>query len=167
MWFLINILKRWSFIRKTLISLFSDSSWPLILLSTIGKAGVTLAYAVVYPFTAELFPTMLRNTALSFASACSRLGSLIAPQLAMMVGEMLLTHDDVSNGNIYRVTGHLCGEFTGPGEFPAQRPVTRTFDVFFDLRLNKRLSKQSWGWWFETLSRPLWRHCNEWRQNEH
>ena len=34
------------------------------------------------------------------------------------------------------------------GEFPTQRPVTRSFDVFFDLRLNKRLSKQSWGWWF-------------------
>ena len=46
------------------------------------------------------------------------------------------------------------------GEFPAQRPVTRSFDVFYDLRLNKRLSRQSWGWWAETLSRPLWRHCN-------
>ena len=44
-----------------------------------------------------------------------------------------------SNGNIFRVTGPLCGEFTGPGDFPAQRPVTRSFDVFFDLRLNKRL----------------------------
>ena len=44
-----------------------------------------------------------------------------------------------SNGNIFRVTGHLCGEFTGPGEFPTQSPVTRSFDVFFDLRLNKRL----------------------------
>ena len=32
-----------------------------------------------------------------------------------------------------------------PGEFPAQRPGTRSFDVFFDLRPNKRLSKQSWG----------------------
>ena len=42
-----------------------------------------------------------------------------------------------------------------PGEFPAQRPVTWSFHVFFDLRLNKRLSKQSQGWWFETLSRPL------------
>ena len=30
------------------------------------------------------------------------------------------------------------------GEFPAQRPVTRSFDIFFDLRLNKRLSKQPW-----------------------
>ena len=47
-----------------------------------------------------------------------------------------------------------------PGEFPAQRPVTRSFDVFLDLRLNKRFSKQSWGWWFETLSRPLSRHSN-------
>ena len=46
-------------------------------------------------------------------------------------------------------------------EFPAQRPVTRSFDVFFDLRLNKRLSKQWWGWWFVTLSRPLLRHRNE------
>ena len=66
-----------------------------------------------------------------------------------------------SNGNIFHVTGHLCGEFTGPGEFPAQRPVTRSFGVSFDLRLNKRLRKQSWGWWFETLSRPLWRHRND------
>ena len=48
-----------------------------------------------------------------------------------------------------------------PGEFPAQRPVTRNFDVFFDLRVKKRLSKQSWGRWFETLSRPLWCHCND------
>ena len=63
-----------------------------------------------------------------------------------------------SNGNIFRVTGPLCGEFTG--EFTSQRPVTRRFDVFVDLCLNKRLSKQSWGWWFQTPSRSLWRHCN-------
>ena len=47
-----------------------------------------------------------------------------------------------------------------PGEFPEQRPVTRSFDVFFDLRLNGRLSKQSWGWRFETPPRPLRRHSN-------
>ena len=34
-----------------------------------------------------------------------------------------------SNGNVFRVTGPLCGEFTDPGEFPAQRPVTRSIDV--------------------------------------
>ena len=47
-----------------------------------------------------------------------------------------------------------------PGEFPTQRQVTRSFDVFFDLYPNKRLSKQWWGWWFEMTSCPLWRHCN-------
>ena len=46
------------------------------------------------------------------------------------------------------------------GGLPSQRPVTRSFDVFFNLRLNKRLSKQSSHWWFETPSRSLWRHCN-------
>ena len=67
-----------------------------------------------------------------------------------------------SNGTIFRVTGpFVTGEFpsqrpvtrsfgvfrvTGPfvtGEFPSQRPVTRSFGVFFDLRLNKQFSKQS------------------------
>ena len=52
------------------------------------------------------------------------------------------------------------GNSTVPGEFPTQRPVTRSFDVFLNLRLNKRLSKQSRGCWLETLSRPLWRHRN-------
>ena len=59
--------------------------------------------------------------------------------------------------NIFRVTDHLFGEF------PAQRPVTRSFDVFYDLRPNKQLNKQPWGWWFETPSRPLWRHSNGYR----
>ena len=54
-----------------------------------------------------------------------------------------------------------------PGEFPSQRPVTRSFDVFFDLRLNERLSKQSRGCWFETISRPLWRHRNERNRSRH
>ena len=47
------------------------------------------------------------------------------------------------------------------GEFPAQRPVTLSFDVFFDPRLNTWLSKQLWGWWFDTPSCPLWCHSNE------
>ena len=53
------------------------------------------------------------------------------------------------------------GNSPATGGFPAHRPVTRSFDVFFDLRLNKLLSKQSWGWWFETLLNPFRRHCND------
>ena len=75
------------------------------------------------------------------------------------VNEFMMTS---SNGNVFRVTGPFCaGNSPVPGEFPAQRPVTRSFDVFFDLRPDKRLSKHWWGWWFETPSRPLWRHCND------
>ena len=66
-----------------------------------------------------------------------------------------------SNGNISALLALCAGNSPVSGEFPTQRPVTRSFDVFFDLRPNKRLSKQSWGWWFETLSSPLWRHRNE------
>ena len=52
------------------------------------------------------------------------------------------------------------GNLLVTGEFPAQRPMMRSFAVFFDLHLNKWLSKQWRGWWFETLSHPLWRHCD-------
>ena len=62
-----------------------------------------------------------------------------------------------SNGNIFRVTGPL---LLLTGEFPSQRPVTRSFDVFLDLHLNKRLSKQSRRGWLKTPSRSLWRHFN-------
>ena len=59
-----------------------------------------------------------------------------------------------SNGNIFRVIGPLWEEFTG--EFPAQSPVKRKFDVFFDLRLGKNSRRR----WFDTASRSLWRKCN-------
>ena len=55
----------------------------------------------------------------------------------------------------------LCvGNSPVTNEFPWQRPVMQSFGVFFDLHLNKLLSKQSWGWWFETPLCPLWRHCD-------
>ena len=65
-----------------------------------------------------------------------------------------------SNGNIFRVTGHLCGEFTGPRWIPCTKASDAELWCFFDLRPKKLLSKQSWGWWFETPSHPLWRHRN-------
>ena len=52
------------------------------------------------------------------------------------------------------------------GEFPSQRPMTRSFGIFFDLRQNKRLSKWWWCWWFETPSRPVWRHYNDYSANQ-
>ena len=72
---------------------------------------------------------------------------------------LLIPHDDVINWKHFpRYWPFVRG--IHPGEFPAQRPVTRNLDVFFDLRPNKLLGKQSWGWWFERKSGPLWRHRN-------
>ena len=64
------------------------------------------------------------------------------------------------NGNISMLLALWPGNSPVTGEFPTQRPVTRSFDVFFDLLLEKRLSKQSRRWWFETPWRLVWRHCN-------
>ena len=74
--------------------------------------------------------------------------------------QLCLTHDDVIKWKLFHFTGLCAGNSPVTGQFPAQRPVTRGFDVFCDLRLNKRLSKQSWGWWCEITTRSLWRHCN-------
>ena len=75
-------------------------------------------------------------------------------------GVILLAMMTSSNVNISRVTVFLWGNTSVTGGFSSQRPVTRSFDVFFHAHLNKRLSKASRGWWFETLRRSLWRHCN-------
>ena len=65
-----------------------------------------------------------------------------------------------SNGNNFRVTCHLCGEFNGHRWIPNTKANDAELWCFCHLHPNKRLSKQWWGWWFETLSHPLWRHCN-------
>ena len=62
-----------------------------------------------------------------------------------------------SNGSLFPFYWPITAPVTG--EFPTQRPMTRSLAVFFDLRLNNRLSKQSRRRWLETPSRPLWCNC--------
>ena len=96
-------------------------------------------------------------------------GAMAASQKTVKApGGRLLTLMITSwNENIFHVTGLCEGNPVVTGGFSSQRPVTRSFDVFFDLRLNKRLSKQSWHWWFETPSHSLWRHCNVKQQQQY
>ena len=110
------------------------NEWPLVLLATRASINIfnTLTPGTCVINVADLLEgALLINSGFLFTSwgiySC-------------IFHTFMMTS---SNGNIFRVTGHLCGKFTGPGEFPAQRTVTRSFDVCFDLRLNKRLSKQS------------------------
>ena len=86
---------------------------------------------------------------------------VMMPTLPSLAAPGIVVHDNLrchqrrmmtsSNGNIFRVTGPLCREFTGPGEFPTQRPVTRDIDVFFDLRLIN-------GWVYNREAGDLRRH---------
>ena len=65
--------------------------------------------------------------------------------------KVMLLHDDVIKRKHFpRYWSFVRGIHRSP----------QSFDVFFDLCLNKRLSKQLWGWWFETPSGSLWRHYN-------
>ncbi|XP_038158165.1 solute carrier family 22 member 4-like isoform X3 [Cyprinodon tularosa] len=50
-----------------------------VLLEMIGKFGITSAFCVVYAFTAELFPTVIRNTAMGCCSTAARIGTIISP----------------------------------------------------------------------------------------
>ena len=77
-----------------------------------------------------------------------------------------------SNGTVFRVTGPLCGEFPGQRWIPRTKASDAELWCFLWSALNKRVSKQSSGWWFETLSHPLWRHRNasallHWHRGNH
>ena len=69
-------------------------------------------------------------------------------------------HDDVIKMETFSaLLAILAGNSPVTGELPAKANDTERW-CFFYLRLNKRLSKQSRDWWFETPSHPLWRPCN-------
>ena len=98
-------------------------------------------------FRIEIRPLLYTNMNLNLLSAKYR---------PLCIGlNISMSYDDVTKEKKTSALLALCAV---TGEFRSQREVTRSFDVFFDLRLNKRLSKQSWGWWFETPSHPLLRH---------
>ena len=80
-----------------------------------------------------------------------------------------------SNGNIFRIYAENYWPFVrGIHRWIHRSPVNSPHKdqwrgaLMFRLicALNKRLSKQSWGWWFETPSRLSWRRCNApWHTN--
>ena len=70
------------------------------------------------------------------------------------------THDDVIKWNHFpRYWPFVRGIHRSPVNSPHKGQWHGA--LMFSLICNKRLSKQWWGWWFETLSWPLWRHRND------
>ena len=62
------------------------------------------------------------------------------------------------NGNIFRVTGPLCGEFTGHRWIPLTKATDAEHWCFLWSAPQQTLNNELRRWWFETQSRPLWRH---------
>ena len=92
---------------------------------------------------------------------CRKISSFVSPHRYDNYISQLVTWWRHQMETFSSLLAICAGNSPVPGEFPAQRPVTRSIDVFFDLPPNKRLSKQWWGWWFETLSCLLWHHRND------
>jgi len=55
-----------------------------ITLVIIGKLGATAGFAVVFVYTAEMYPTEIRSTAVGTSSLCGRIGGILAPQIASL-----------------------------------------------------------------------------------
>ncbi|XP_066134498.1 organic cation/carnitine transporter 2 isoform X3 [Saccopteryx bilineata] len=57
----------------------SDLYYLSTVLVMVGKFGVTAAFSMVYVYTAELYPTVVRNMGVGVSSTASRLGSILSP----------------------------------------------------------------------------------------
>ena len=86
----------------------------------------------------------------------------VTAMIFLCVMHMRNTHPVMtsSNGIVFRITGPLCGEFTGHRWIPLTKASDAALWCFLWSAPENWLSKQSWGWWFETPSHPLWRHCD-------
>ncbi|XP_060567474.1 organic cation transporter protein-like isoform X4 [Ruditapes philippinarum] len=64
--------------------LYADESlyWVTVVLSNVGKFGVSAAFAVIYVWSAELFPTNIRNSGMGSSSMFARVGSMVSPYIA-------------------------------------------------------------------------------------
>ena len=138
--------------------------WPLTHSVSSKEATIILLWLATTKYSQQIYHSLLAsgNYGVYFVHStydpCSSFA--IAVQYAKLCYNWPC-HDDVIKWKHFpRNWPFFAGNSPGPGEFPAQRAVMPSFDVFCDLCLNKWLSKQSWGWWFEMLSRPLWHHCN-------
>jgi OCT family organic cation transporter-like MFS transporter 4/5 len=70
---------------RVIICFFTGLHAVTVTLAMIGKLGAAAAFAVIYIFSAELYPTVVRNAGMGASSCCARVGGILAPYVADMV----------------------------------------------------------------------------------
>ena len=121
--------------------------------------GDQVSYYDIYRNTHTLF------TLLSFLLIISSYIRAIYSQDPTLVipgpAGVLALHDDVIKWKHFpRYWPLVRGIHRSPVNSPHKGQWRGALMFSLTCALNKRLSKQSWGWWFETPTRSLWRHCN-------
>ena len=98
-WFLISWQHKgqsiWRHVMKSLLTSIFFSQWSMNLnmitgisatvLTLLGKFCITFAFAAIYIYTCEWFPTTIRNLGLGLCSLCGRIGSALAPIIISLV----------------------------------------------------------------------------------
>ena len=85
-----NWLKNYSFV--------SALQWITVALAMVGKLGIAGAFAIIWIYSSELFPTVIRNSGMGTSSVCAGLGGVLAPYIANMVRSQSSKNVAVANG---------------------------------------------------------------------
>ncbi|XP_051949477.1 solute carrier family 22 member 13-like [Xyrauchen texanus] len=62
----------------------ADSAQVQTALAMVGKFGITASFAIIYIYSAELFPTVLRQTGIGVSSMFARMGGVLAPLINLL-----------------------------------------------------------------------------------
>lgn len=65
--------------------MFEGRTGLVITFAMIGKLCISAVFAVIYNYSAEFFPTVVRNAGTGFSSLCGKIGSVLAPQVTLLV----------------------------------------------------------------------------------
>ncbi|KAH3727340.1 hypothetical protein DPMN_053273 [Dreissena polymorpha] len=61
--------------------------WVTVVLSNVGKFGISAAFAIIYVWSAELFPTQVRSSGIGSSSMMARVGGMVCPYIADLVSK--------------------------------------------------------------------------------
>ena len=71
--------------RSCVCTLLTEKGVIVMALAMIGKMGVSASFTIIYIFSAELFPTVVRNSAIGWGSVFARVGGILSPYIADLV----------------------------------------------------------------------------------